>query len=81
MTGVRLHVADKDRTARFRKWLEDHPTVTLGLIAEYLGRSYKTAEMWKTGRPSEIPDWALRLLEQPTTRSLLETAARQDGRP
>lgn len=64
---MHLHLAAKGRTARFRQWLHDNPDIPLRTIADYFGRNYKTAQMWRTGRPSEIPDHTLRLLEQPGT--------------
>ena len=58
------HLAERTRTARFNKWLQNNPGVSLEMAASHLGRSVKTAYMWRIGRPSEIPDWALRLLEE-----------------
>lgn len=77
MNGVRPHLADKSRTARFQSWLHKHPDISLEVIAEYCDRSVKTIEMWRLGHRSEIPEHTLRLLEQPATRVILLARARR----
>lgn len=76
MNGMRLHVAGLSRTARFQKWLQDHPTVTLQMVAEHTDRSLKTVQMWTDGRHGEIPDIVLRFLEQTSTSLFLNAVAR-----
>jgi hypothetical protein len=77
MNGVRPHLADKNRTARFQSWLHKHPNISLDLIADYCDRSVKTVEMWRIGNRSEIPEHTLRLLEQPQSRVILLARARR----
>jgi hypothetical protein len=77
MNGMHLHLAEKSRTARFQKWLQDHPTVTLQMVADHTDRNLKTVQMWALGRPKEIPILALRFLEATSTSLLLLSVARE----
>jgi hypothetical protein len=68
--------AGKIRTARFQEWLQKHPSLTLGPIADHWDRSIKTVDMRRTGRIWGIPELTLRYLEQPGTRAALVARAR-----